>query len=242
MKIEYDEGYQFGIGAFETIAVENGRGIFLEWHLERLREALTYLGIERDITLEEIAGFISNQDQPLEHHALKIIISACNTVITVRPNPYSEVSRKRGISLLTAPMRRNEFSELTRRKTLNYGECILAKRWAVSAGGDEALMLNSQGQVCEGATSNIFILKQGKLYTPPVECGVLPGTVRRYLIEHYPVEETPLLPEDLVQADACFATNALMGLTQVRSIDGIKLRGIWDKADSVNQAIFGKKE
>lgn len=238
MKIEYDEGYQFGLGAFETIAVENGYPIFLDWHLERLEEALNYLRIKRSINAVKISDFISNQDSPLSHHALKIIVSERNTVFTVRSNPYDADSRQKGISLCTVPVIRNEFSELNKRKTLNYSECVLAKRQALKAGFDEALMFNSRGEVCEGATTNIFVVKQGNLYTPSVDCGVLPGVVRRYLLEYCHAKERKILYDDLLTADACFVTNSLLGITHVNSIDGIKIKNKWKLADSVNARIF----
>ncbi len=73
-----------------------------------------------------------------------------------------------------------------------------------------------QGQLTEGAVSNLFFIKNGRLYTPPVESGLLPGIIRSYLCQCYDVIEKPLYPEDIRTFDECFLTNSLMGLMPVR--------------------------
>ena len=75
------------------------------------------------------------------------------------------------------------------------------------------LFLNLRGEVTEGAISNIFIEKDGRWFTPPVECGLLAGVYRRHLLEARPaIEQRVLYPDDLRQADAIYLANAVRGL------------------------------
>lgn len=219
MQITMDEGYQFGLGVFETIAVENGKLIFEDWHLERLQKSLKILGIKQSVTKEEIDFYLSQKE--CSHHALKIIVSSQNKVFTLRQNPYTKKQLEEGFNLGFSSVYRNETSLLTRYKTLNYGDCILEKRHAKDLGMDELLFLNSKGEICEGTVSNVFFSKNGKLFTPPVLSGLLPGVVRRFLIETFSVTEKVLKKEDIKEMEECFVTNSLMGIMPVKSLDGI---------------------
>lgn len=255
MWITFDEGYQFGLGVFETVSVEQGRPIFLSWHLERLRASLNALGIHPDAegtdtlsadpaepssspssprSLEAAAGakefsclteagilsWLSRQQETrsLEHHALKIMVSNKNRLLTLRPNPYTPGQYEEGFRLDYSAVRRNETSPLTRHKTMNYGDCILEKRRAKALGVDELIFLNGQGQLCEGTTTNLFFVRDGILYTPPLSCGLLPGILRRFLLTRFPVREQILTPDDALDMDECFVTNSLMGVMPVTAL------------------------
>ncbi|MDO5344817.1 MAG: aminotransferase class IV [Lachnospiraceae bacterium] len=217
MKITLDEGYQFGLGVFETVSVEQGEPLLLDWHLERLHASLEELGIKQTVTETEVRAFLSSQDGA--HHALKIMVSGENKVFTMRRNPYTEESARKGFALVYSGVYRNETSPLVRHKTLNYGDCILEKRRAAGLGADEQIFLNSRGELCEGTVSNIFFAREGRLYTPPVSCGLLPGILRRFILEHFPVEERVLKKEDVLQMEECFVTNSLMGVMPVVSLE-----------------------
>ena len=245
MKITLDEGFQFGLGAFETIAVEAGKPIFLDKHLKRLERAaeFLYLGTlsERGITEKQILRYLEEQAQlpesranfanitqfsesrenfsDITHCALKIMLSKENVVFSMRANPYTPERYEKGFVLDISPVKRNETSSLVYHKTMNYGDCILEKRSAAAAGVDERLFLNTKDQICEGTVSNIFFVKQGKLYTPDTRCGLLPGILREYICETQHVEEVIIYPEDLKEYEECFVTNSLMGIMPVRQIE-----------------------
>ena len=245
MKITLDEGFQFGLGAFETIAVEAGKPIFLDKHLKRLERAaeFLYLGTlsERGITEKQILRYLEEQAQLSEsranfanitqfsesrenfsditHCALKIMLSKENVVFSMRANPYTPERYEKGFVLDISPVKRNETSSLVYHKTMNYGDCILEKRNAAAAGVDERLFLNTKDQICEGTVSNIFFVKQGKLYTPDTRCGLLPGILREYICETQHVEEVIIYPENLKEYEECFVTNSLMGIMPVRQIE-----------------------
>ena len=95
---------------------------------------------------------------------------------------------------------------------------LYAAAWkaAKEAGFDDVLFLNTEGQVTEGAVSNVFVQRDGRWFTPPVECGLLPGVYRRHLLQTKPgIEERVLSLEDLKAADAVYLTNAVRGLRRV---------------------------
>lgn len=245
MKITLDEGFQFGLGAFETIAVEAGKPIFLDKHLKRLERAAEFLRLgtlsERGITEKQILRYLEEQAQlpesrenfanmtqlpesrenfsDITHCALKIMLSKENVVFSMRANPYTPEQYEKGFVLDISPVKRNETSSLVYYKTMNYGDCILEKRNAVAAGVDERLFLNTKDQICEGTVSNIFFVKQGKLYTPDTRCGLLPGILREYICETQHVEEAIIYPKDLKEYEECFVTNSLMGIMPVRQIE-----------------------
>lgn len=245
MKITLDEGFQFGLGAFETIAVEAGKPIFLDKHLKRLERAAEFLHLgtlsERGITEKQILRYLEEQAQlpesranfanitqfsesrenfsDITHCALKIMLSKENVVFSMRANPYTPERYEKGFVLDISPVKRNETSSLVYHKTMNYGDCILEKRNAAAAGVDERLFLNTKDQICEGTVSNIFFVKQGKLYTPDTRCGLLPGILREYICETQNVEEAIIYPEDLKEYEECFITNSLMGIMPVRQIE-----------------------
>lgn len=216
MQITLDEGYQFGLGIFETIRIEQNHPILLTYHLERLRRSLKALDIAQTVGRDEIVSYLSGRH--LEHHALKVIVSEKNIVFTERPNPYTKAQYEKGFSLSYSQVLRNETSPLVFHKTLNYGDCILEKRRAARQGYDEMIFCNSRKELCEGTATNLFFVRGNTIYTPPISCGLLPGTTRRFLLEHFPVTERALHREDISRMDECFVTNALLGIMPVTSL------------------------
>ena len=220
MEITLDEGYSFGLGAFETIAVKDGKLIFLDRHLRRLDRALHFLKIgtldERGITEKQVIGYV--KQQKLTDGACKLTVSKENVVFQQRQNPYTDDIRRTGFVMDFSSVRRNETSPLTAYKTLKYGDCILENRQAHGLGMNERIFLNTKGQISEGTVSNIFFVRSGKLYTPDLSCGLLPGILREYLCETENVEEAVIYPAELGQYEECFVTNSLMGIMPVNQL------------------------
>ncbi|AFM39355.1 branched-chain amino acid aminotransferase/4-amino-4-deoxychorismate lyase [Desulfosporosinus acidiphilus SJ4] len=209
-----DDGYRLGLGAFETISVKNGKGILLPYHLERLLNALDTLEIPMPLSLEEdIAYHISRM--PVNEDVLRISVSQNNTVWETRKNAYTNEHYTQGFSLIFSSTRRNETSPLTGIKSLNQGDNFLQRRLALRSGYDEAVFLNSKGELTEGTVSNLFFISNKQLYTPAANCGLLAGTVRRWLLENYDVKEIHILPNDLESFQEMFISNALLGIMPV---------------------------
>lgn len=237
----FDDGYQFGIGAFETIAVYREEPVFIKEHLERLNKTLIFLGIERIITEDDLKQHLKS-DQG-DYYALKIMVSQKNLIVTKRAIAYDKSHYQKGFDLEYSDIQRNNTSPFVFHKTLNYGECIMEKRRALAMKIDEMIFLNFNGQLCEGTTCNIFFVKENKIYTPELSCGLLPGILRDYIIKTYDVIETGVTPEQIGDFDECFVTNSLMGVMPVRRLD----KNVFDShpitikiaKDYFNKLLFG---
>lgn len=215
-----DDGYRFGLGVYETIFIKKRKGILITYHLDRLKAGLDVLGIPMPVSLEEELDH-RIQRMPEEKDVIRVSVSQDNTVWEMRKNPYTQQQYAKGFTLVYSTVRRNETSPMTGIKSLNQGDNILQRRWALNRGFDEAVFLNSNGEITEGTVSNLFFVSDGKLYTPPVECGLLAGTVRRWLIEKFDVNEISIFPQDMNAFQEMFVTNALLGIMPVRQADSV---------------------
>jgi branched-chain amino acid aminotransferase len=227
-----DRGFTLGDGLFETIRLASGRAAFLERHLARLRRGADLLGIPLTWSDGEIAFGIEAlaASEGLREAALRLTLSRGpgergilppaapmpTLLITAAPPAPPAAPARLIVATIT---RRNEASPLSRLKTLNYLDNILARQEALRRGADDAILLNTRGQVAETSVANLFALIDGVLKTPPVEDGALPGIMRSVLIERCGAVEASLLPADLATADAVFLSNSL-GLRPVATLDG----------------------
>lgn len=218
MEMEHDDGFSFGLGVFETMLVVGDRCVMMERHLDRMNRGLETIGLGRRMEPEMMEGIVS--DGHLDGRILKIEVSERNTIVSDRPVPYTPEDYERGFVLRTSAVRRNETSPFTFIKSLQYGDSIMEKRRARSEGFDEPLFLNGRGEICEGATTNIFFTDGRRIVTPDISCGMLPGTVRSYVLERFDVEERSILPGDIGSFSGCFVTNSVLGIMPVSGIDG----------------------
>lgn len=219
MRIEFDEGFAFGLGVFETIKIVEGQAFFLEKHLRRLQKGMDFFSFSHKISEKEIQQYVVGVEE--KNFALKVMVSEKNFLFLKREDPYHNQKKEKGMKVLLSSVLRNSTSPMIYYKTLQYGDNILEKRKAKVEGYDEVIFLNERGFVTEGAVSNLFFLKGEKLYTPPIKDGLLAGTMREYLLEQYPVEEISISEKDLENFDACFLCNALMGVLWIESIGEI---------------------
>jgi branched-subunit amino acid aminotransferase/4-amino-4-deoxychorismate lyase len=110
-------------------------------------------------------------------------------------------------------------------KSLSYADNVLARLEARRRGADDAVLLNTAGEVCCASAANLFVVKGGTLVTPSVESGALPGITRRCLLglaaaRGLTVREASVLPEDLWAADEAFITNTVIGVAGLASVEG----------------------
>lgn len=218
--MQLDEGFMYGLGAFETIAVENGKAILLDQHLKRLNAALAYMQIDKQIEQQKIEMELLKKG--VIRSVMKIMVSQSNTIFHFRENTYSEEDYKTGFRMRFSEVLRNDTSPLTYLKTLNYGDCILEKRQLKCY--NETTFLNRRGEICEGSASNIFFVRDGKIKTPLRSCGLLPGIIRGFILENYDVEESVILRDDIYEYEECFVTNSIMGIMPVRSLESTVFR------------------
>lgn len=225
-----DEGYQFGLGAYETMAVCGGKAVFLKEHLQRLWHALEFLEISRRVSEREITQYI--QEHALQDGVLKVMVSEENVEMLERENPYTRQRYETGYSMDYSQIKRNETSPFIYHKTFNHGECILEKRRAQKMGLDELIFINTRGEISEGTSCNIFFVRNGKVLTPGLSSGLLPGVVRRFLCETQNVWETVITCEQVKDFQECFVTNSVVGIMPVRRLGDVEFQ-----EESVTQKI-----
>ena len=237
----FDHGFLYGDGVYETLRVYQGRVFLLERHIARLRQSCAHIGV--NLPMEDEAWkpilvelLVRNK---LENAGLRVTISrgegevgidprlCARPTVVVMAKPvvlYSDQQRDQGVSLHLATVKRNpELAQSPQIKAISFLNNILAKREAVQVGADDALMLNMDGNLAECTTSNIFFVKNQRLHTPAVECGILKGITRDVVLELATqqggcVEEGHYTKEQLLQADECFITNTGIEIMPVSRI------------------------
>ena len=220
-KTPLDFGYFYGYGCFETIYVKDYEPFLLEAHLKRLHEGLNFLGIHKTIDESMVRSAIASLGA--KHCGLKINVSPSNVVFSLREIRYSKQDYIEGQKLRVSDVWKNRTSPTVRFKTMNYMDALLVNSAAKEAGFDDAIMLNDLGHVCETTVANILVEKDGKLMTPPLDDGLLPGVMRHYFMEHLDILEATLTMEDLYQSDGVYLTNSLVGAIKVSEIEGHKI-------------------
>lgn len=240
----FDRGFLFGDGIFETLRVHDTCPRFLDRHLQRLRQSCESIRLSLptpeppwDVLLRELVD-----RNHLEHTMIRITItrgvgalspdpSGCeNPTIVIFPRPLPQLTKDQhdqGVSLTILTTRRQPSSALPSNvKSLNYLNNVLAKQEANEAHTFDGLLLNTDGHLAECTTSNLFFVKNQRLHTPSLQCGILPGITRGIVLElahegSISTQEGTYKPEDLLDADECFLTNTGFGILPVSNI-GIK--------------------
>jgi branched-chain amino acid aminotransferase len=239
----FDHGLLYGDGVFEGIRVYNGRIFKEREHIDRLflsaRCLLLNIPISRDDLSE--AMHVALRANNIVDGYLRVLVTrgvgalgisiekaACPSVVIIAATIalYPAEVYERGLQCVTAGTMRNHPAATSPRvKSLNYLNNIMAKAEALNAGADEAIMLNAEGHVTEGTGDNLFIVRRGRLRTPPISSGILDGITRALVIElarkrGYEVTEDVLLRHDIYMADECFLTGTAAEIVPVVSLDG----------------------
>jgi branched-subunit amino acid aminotransferase/4-amino-4-deoxychorismate lyase len=220
-----DPAVQSGLGLFETLAVREGRLFELELHLDRLLDGAARLGLDapsRDVlhaTALEAAG-----TRAPACGWLKILLTGAGRSLVFR-GPMDPAEEGRSATAVLLPWRRNPRDPLAGLKTLNYAGNVLGLELARRRGADEGLWLNTRGHLAEGCTSNLFVVRGGKLFTPGVQEGILPGVVRGLTLTAAralgcPVHECRLRLPRLEGAREAFLTSSLRGLRPLVRFEG----------------------
>jgi branched-chain amino acid aminotransferase len=227
-----DRGLTLGDGLFETIAVKAGTALRLDAHFRRLRSGAEFLGLTVPMTDEGLADAVAGiaGANGLHDAAVRLTLTAGpaprglprpvgltpTLLLTAGPMPGEQLPARLIIATRTC---RNEQSPLSRLKTLNYLDSIIARNEAQARGADDAILLNSRGQVAEASAANLFARIDGHWLTPPIADGALPGTMRAALIKAWGAGERRLMPADLDRAEEMILTTAL-GIRPVAGIIG----------------------
>jgi branched-chain amino acid aminotransferase/4-amino-4-deoxychorismate lyase len=234
----HDRGLLLGDGLFETVLWTRGRLVLFEAHAERMARGCAVLGLPAPDAAELEAAAKS----AVEAAGLVEARAAVRLTWTAgpggrgldRPEPVSPrliataaaaPVRREPARLATSTVRRNDGSPASRLKTLAYLDNVLARREARAAGGDEALMLNTRGELACAAVANLFWIEGGALITPALDCGVLDGVMRGQVLRAavelgLETREARAGREALARAEGLFLTNSLIGVCEVGTLDG----------------------
>jgi 4-amino-4-deoxychorismate lyase len=208
----------YGIGAFETMYFDSSGIEYLQRHLKRLMEALEIIRIE-GISINQLQTNVMNELQKsnLKSGIIKLLVNETGISISFRENPYTYGDYQTGFKLTKSEVKVPMQSRYTIKSTnymVNYFELLRAKE----AGFNEVLFFNDRLELVEGSRSNIFLVNDEVISTPPLSSGCLSGIMRRVLIEKERlIVEKNLTEEDLLQADSVFITNSVMGVMPVKS-------------------------
>lgn len=240
----FDHGYLYGMGVFETFRTYDGHPFLLKDHLNRLSQGLNELNIAADLDEEKIRRSISEllEKNELNDAYCRFNVSGGAGDIGLKTTPYENptvilfqkelppikpLREKEGVFL---SLRRNTPETGERLKSHHYLNNMAAKREIGPSLDQEGIFLTKEGHLCEGITSNLFWVKNGELFTPSVDTGLLNGITRRFTLAlsyqlDMPVREGLFGKEELLEADEVFFTNSVQEIIPVRTIGSIHFPG-----------------
>jgi len=239
----FDHGLLYGDGIFEGIRAYNGRVFKLKEHIDRLFYSAKAILLNIPLSHAEIMRAVVDtcRQNGIRDGYIRLLVTRGVGGLGLNPNSckkpsviviadkiqlYPAEMYERGLDIITVPTVRNLHSALNPAiKSLNYLNNILAKIEANNGGCEEAIMLNSEGYVSECTGDNIFIIKDGQMFTPPLSAGALYGITRGVVMDlarqsGIPVSEPNLTRYDMFNADECFLTGTGAELIPVVKIDG----------------------
>lgn len=244
-----DFGFLYGVGVFETFRTWKGRLFALERHLMRLQQSMQRLGWHLPFGTETLMAWVqqtvdANEQAMKGRRDLRLRLTVTpgivdaergwwdwtikqpTVIIHAAPLPVDFDERNaQGWTAVIAPWRRPKDFPLWQIKSVAYFANVLAKRYAKERDADEALWLNTDGNLTEGTATNLFIARSGELWTPPASEGLLAGIARQIVMElaqgmGIAVHEEPLPLSALKDADEAFVTNAVIGVAPLTKIEG----------------------
>lgn len=254
----FDRGFLLGDGLFETLRVFNGKPFLWEQHWKRLQRGAAFLKIKLPFAEKQIrqcAGTLIAKNK-MPDGLLRLVLSrgagkrgyspkgATRPTLVMSLHPMSSNSRfsvsadrlKPELQrapvkwkLITSSFRLPANEPLARFKTCNKLPQVLARAEADDAGADEALLLNTDGFVVEGASSNLFWIERGTVFTPPLQAGILAGVTREVVRDicarlKIPLREKNIRRNQLALADGIFLSLSSFGIVEAERLDGKKLR------------------
>jgi branched-chain amino acid aminotransferase len=236
-----DRGLLLGDGVFDTVRIYSGKAFRLGLHIQRLADASRRTGIElpRDLESLLLTEIQRAAEQGLHDGFLRTTLTRGSglglgaqphvpTVITVldRLPVLPSAWYSDGIRVVTAEGRRNEMSQSSGLKTTAYLDSILAFRAAAQAHAEDAIFQDTHDHLSEGTASNLFLIADEAAWTPPVECGALPGITRAAVVEIATtlgvpvVSDRALLPILLESSSEIFLTSSVREIVPVVQCDG----------------------
>ncbi|MGV9350244.1 aminotransferase class IV [Streptomyces spiralis] len=246
-----DHGLTVGDGIFETVKAVDGEPFALTRHLNRLSRSARGLGLpdpDHGEVRRACAAVLEANPMPLGRlritytgghgplgsdrgdHGPTLVVALGET--TRRPD---------STAVVTVPWTRNERGALTGLKTTSYAENVVALARAHQHGASEALFGNTVGQLCEGTGSNVFVVLDGEIHTPPLASGCLAGITRELAIEWTGAKETDLPLDVLQRAEEVFLTSTLRDVQAVHRVDDRELPGAAGPVTAKAMRVFDER-
>ncbi|MVO87552.1 4-amino-4-deoxychorismate lyase [Streptomyces sp. p1417] len=228
-----DHGLTVGDGVFETVKTVAGRPFALTRHLDRLVRSARGLGLPEPDTDEVRRACAAVVDaNPTALGRLRITCTGGVSPLgsdrgdqgaTLVVALDEAARRPDSTAVITVPWTRNERSALAGLKTTSYAENVVALARAKERGATEALFANTAGQLCEGTGTNVFVVIDGEIHTPPLASGCLAGITRELTVQWTGARETDLPLDVLDRADEVFLTSTLRDVQAVHRVDERRL-------------------
>jgi len=227
----FDHGLVTGDGVFETVKVAGGVPFALSRHLARLGRSAAGLGLAEP-DLEQIrAGVLAVIEASGGPELARMRITVTGGIAPLGSerggSPLTAIvalgemhAPAPWVDVTTVPWPRNEHGALSGLKTTSYGENVRALAYATSHDGSEAIFANTAGNLCEGTGTNVFVVSDGRLLTPPLSAGCLAGVTRALVIEWSGAAEQDLPLAALAEADEAFLSGTTRDVQPIRSVDG----------------------
>lgn len=243
----FDRGFLYGDGLFETLLVRNAKPFRWTQHLERLHRGAEFLKIRLPFSPEELQKFASDLilRNEMREGLLRLTLSRGvglrgysskgadrpTLTMTLYPTSQNSIALQNGErwKLMTSSVRLPAGEALAQFKTCNKLSQILARTEADDANVDEALLLNTDGYVVEGASSNLFWISNRAVCTPPLVSGILSGVTRAVVLEiceslQVETREANITPAQLKEADGIFVSLSSRGVMEAEFLEGVRLK------------------
>ncbi len=234
----FDHGLTVGDGVFETIKVIGGRPFALRRHVERLHRSATGLGLDVPLSDGRLRAAVDEVLAAAELASARLRITVTGgvsppgsgrgtagptMVIAVAPlDPWEPDT-----TAVTVPWPRNERSAIAGLKTTSYAENVVALAEARKVGATEAILPNLVGHLCEGTGTNVFVVLDGQLATPPLLAGCLAGVTRALVLEELPDADEDNVPmAALATVEEVLLTSSTRDVQPLRMLDGRELPGV----------------
>lgn len=228
-----DHGLLVGDGVFESVRITAGQAFAVSRHLARLHRSAGALGLELPTVAElrEAVGDVLVATGIGEGRLRITATSGPGGFSSARPaGPATVVVAAEEappwsphVAVITVPWPRNERGATAGVKTISYAENVRALQRAHAAGAGEAIFANTRGELCEGTGTNVFLVLEGRLVTPPLSAGCLAGVTRELALEitDATTETVPL--SALASADEAFLTSTTRNVHPISAVDGVPL-------------------
>jgi branched-chain amino acid aminotransferase len=238
----FDHGLLYGDGVFEGLRSYRGKVFRLREHIVRLYESAKAIWLEIPMSQDGMCDAVNEaiRVNKIDDGYVRLVVTRGAGTLGLDPNRcsnpqviiiadtislYPKELYEKGLEIITVSVQRTHSAALNPRvKSLNYLNNILAKIEGLQAGCIEALMLNHKGEVAECTGDNIFLVRGGSLYTPPLDAGILAGVTRDAVIElaraaGIDVHQAPITKHDVYIADECFLTGTAAEVVSVVKVD-----------------------